>query len=351
MHGLISFLVGPYAFMDVFDPLHICNHTDDTGRYSYAVCLFSRVPCNNSHPQNILAPTEYDVSTNLSFSCSQTRYYPSVYALRALLHSLAPLIGAEISLGNKAVSQGWADQVSTEKIAEWRQQGQESVKDEMERLIQEVMAVEYGRLMRKVGPSSTFGRLDLTPSVLQRLALRRQENTDESKIFAPLLNIMREHKLDFHLTFRKLSFFRTSFLQPPADEDETSSTKTPAEKFIGELLASSPEIERMDYAKATGDWLAWLEGYAQRIESDRSEWTGDVDVERENAAKSANPRFVLRQWLLEEVIARVEGDIDSGKTLLAKVLHVRIILLHCCIRLSVPVDGLQPIRTLGCRRE
>ena len=28
---------GPYAFMDIYDPLHICNHTDETGRYAYKV--------------------------------------------------------------------------------------------------------------------------------------------------------------------------------------------------------------------------------------------------------------------------------------------------------------------------
>jgi uncharacterized protein YdiU (UPF0061 family) len=28
---------GPYAFMDVFDPFHICNHTDEEGRYAYRV--------------------------------------------------------------------------------------------------------------------------------------------------------------------------------------------------------------------------------------------------------------------------------------------------------------------------
>jgi serine/tyrosine/threonine adenylyltransferase len=28
---------GPYAFMDAFDPLHICNHTDEGGRYAYRV--------------------------------------------------------------------------------------------------------------------------------------------------------------------------------------------------------------------------------------------------------------------------------------------------------------------------
>lgn len=26
---------GPYAFMDIYDPMHICNHTDQEGRYAY----------------------------------------------------------------------------------------------------------------------------------------------------------------------------------------------------------------------------------------------------------------------------------------------------------------------------
>lgn len=28
---------GPYAFMDVYDSGHICNHTDEEGRYAFKV--------------------------------------------------------------------------------------------------------------------------------------------------------------------------------------------------------------------------------------------------------------------------------------------------------------------------
>ncbi|KAG9308771.1 hypothetical protein JVU11DRAFT_11563 [Chiua virens] len=62
---------GLYAFMDVFDHLHICNHSDSEGRYAYT-----------NQPNMI------------------------VYACRALLNALAPLIGAEISLENKADKEG-----------------------------------------------------------------------------------------------------------------------------------------------------------------------------------------------------------------------------------------------------
>ncbi len=50
----------------------------------------------------------------------------------------------------------------------------------------------------------------------------------------------------------------------------------------------------------------------------------DTDAERRAAARAANPQFVLRQsWLqVEEVIFKVEKDVDSEKGVLAKVLRV-----------------------------
>lgn len=32
---------GPYALMDIYDEGHICNHSDDEGRYAYKVNLLS----------------------------------------------------------------------------------------------------------------------------------------------------------------------------------------------------------------------------------------------------------------------------------------------------------------------
>jgi uncharacterized protein YdiU (UPF0061 family) len=29
--------LGPYAFMDIFDHMHVCNHSDQGGRYAYKV--------------------------------------------------------------------------------------------------------------------------------------------------------------------------------------------------------------------------------------------------------------------------------------------------------------------------
>jgi len=149
---------------------------------------------------------------------------------------------------------------------------------------------------------------------------------------------MENHGLDFHATFRTLSVFRPSMLleQQPDGKMADGSGSPALQDFITKLLAMTPEPGRLDHAAATGEWLVWLETYARRIESERGDWVqgepdGDVDFdfdkERERAAKAANPRFVLRQWVLEEVISKVERDTESGKRVLAKVLFVSLFVL------------------------
>ncbi|KAF8150778.1 hypothetical protein B0H34DRAFT_665320 [Crassisporium funariophilum] len=272
---------GPYAFMDVFDSFHICNHTDEGGRYAY-------------------------------------KYQPNmiIYACRALLDALAPLIGAEAELGGKAVSAGWAEDASPEKVKEWTKKGQE-LREEVERVVQETTSVEYGRLMRK------------------RLGLRRQDPTDESTLFKPLLQILESHKLDFHATFRTLASFTPALLAQIAST--TARTTDPLvqpglHEFIARLLGATPEPEKMDFGKATGEWVGWLDCYGARIEGEAAEWAGEGvgegegegerDKGRGREMRGVNPRFVLRQWVLEEVIGKVERDADSGKRVLAKVMHM-----------------------------
>ncbi|KAI0768074.1 hypothetical protein BD413DRAFT_137978 [Trametes elegans] len=272
---------GPYAFMDVFDSFHICNHSDNEGRYAYKVC---------SSRRRIAHLADVAVS----------QYQPSmiVYALRSLLNALSPLIGAEDELGGKAVSSGWADSASPEKIKEWSARGLELVKDELERTAEEASALEYRRLMHA------------------RLALRRLDADDELLLARPLLDRMEDHRLDFHGTFRRLAAFR------PATAKDPDALRA----FAEGVLALSAEPERLDRERAIADWKGWLEKYAARIESERELWQDDggvdVDKQREAAAKAANPRFILRQWVLEEVIKKVETDPVSGRRILRKVLHM-----------------------------
>lgn len=252
---------GPYAFMDVFDRSHICNHSDEEGRYSY-----KRQP-------------------NMT-----------LYALRSLLNSLAPLIGAESELNGSAVSAGWADNVPTDKIESWTKEGRK-IGQELDELFNTTYEREYIRLMRK------------------RLGLRRQDANDESLLIISLLDIMQEFKLDFHSTFRQLSNFTPSVMRTEGVDD-----------FISAILALTPEARSIDRARAASDIRGWLGKYANRIQDEYDEWkiepSNDIDATRRAFMKSVNPRFVLRQWVLEEVISKVERDTGSGRRVLAKVLQM-----------------------------
>lgn len=129
---------------------------------------------------------------------------------------------------------------------------------------------------------------------------------------------MEEHSLDFHSTFRRLSAFRPGHVQGDGEN---------LDAFISRLLELTPHPEKLNQVKASTDFREWLTKYANRILEEREEWEigsqEEVDTLREKQMNRTNPRFVLRQWVLEEVIAKVEKDALNGSRVLAKVLRVR----------------------------
>ena len=76
---------------------------------------------------------------------------PSLFALRALLNALVPLVGAEAELGNKAVSTGWANGFDEGKIKELRSTGADLVEKELNNTFQTEFEAEYHARMNKVG--------------------------------------------------------------------------------------------------------------------------------------------------------------------------------------------------------
>ncbi|KAH7341292.1 UPF0061-domain-containing protein [Rhizoctonia solani] len=311
---------GPFAFMDVYDNNHICNHSDDGGRYSFK-----------------MQPTMI------------------IFAVRALLDALSPLIGAESTLGH-AVGPNWAKDASEQQIAEWSDKGQE-IRDEVVEMVKNTFEKKYWELMR------------------QRLGLRKQDPQDVQNVIQPLLDVMQAHGLDFHGTFRALCTFRPEHLDGDGDEaskgngeayghtlqdvksldqgagmtcpmpsgdalagapnqDTTSPTQeptfavpttnitypTPLVALLARLtppdLISPPSRE-----PACRGILAWLEKFAVRIAEDQETAGWNLD-EREASMKSVNPRFVLRQWVLEEVIESVDKDNVAGRAVLMKTLEM-----------------------------
>ena len=77
----------------------------------------------------------------------------SLFALRALLNALSPLVGAEAELGDKAVSAGWAKEATKDKIKEWSSKGVALVKEELEDTFRHEYEAEYNARMRQARPS------------------------------------------------------------------------------------------------------------------------------------------------------------------------------------------------------
>lgn len=81
-------------------------------------------------------------------------FFTSIYALRALLTSLGPLIGAELELGH-AVAEGWAADVPKDKLENWREDALE-LKQQLEEIILETFAETYYSMMRRVNYCINF---------------------------------------------------------------------------------------------------------------------------------------------------------------------------------------------------
>lgn len=231
--------------MDIYDPLHICNHSDDSGRYRF-----------DAQPEMVY------------------------FAINALLQSLSELVGYELAHGGAAAPKGWAEGASKEKPKEWRAKGMEK-EAELKREFMEVTARKYRQLM-----GNRFGLSDPT-------------SEDITTIVQPFLDLLKNLELDFHTSFRLLA---TSPL--------TASTLS---GLTSALLASQPSCS----PSAQSDLTAWLTRYVSRLSSQPG------GIEASSATRKAwNPRFVLRQWVLEEVIKQVENREEGCREKLNKVLRM-----------------------------
>ena len=168
--------------------------------------------------------------------------------------------------------------------------------------------------------------------------------------------------MDFHTAFRKLCFFRPSRAEDPAY----------VVKFADDLIVSTTTSLPADSRDAAKRGLMpWLEIYAKRLQlpEEVQAWDstklcasekdvvlyGEVtsgeawEAKRETLMKRVNPRFVLRQWVLEETISELErtgsDEIREGRRRLAKVLDVS----GSCIRIGSHVDLDRWRRDRSCR--
>lgn len=175
---------------------------------------------------------------------------------------------------------------------------------------------------------------------MQRFGLKTIDDTDETSIVRPFLTLLQTNYLDFHGAFRLLCTFIPSDISDEAKKDA----------FVDKMLRFTSRPEMIVQDSARKDWKDWLQKYAERVSREKEEWgeakamtngvNGNGEAKSGNGweerrmreMRGKNPRFVLRQWVLEEVIKKVEDDSNEGKKVLAKIMHVRnpFLTVTCC---------------------
>lgn len=150
----------------------------------------------------------------------------------------------------------------------------------------------------------------------QRFGLKTTRDNDNRETVFDFLTLLHAHSMDFHASFRLLSTF------DPSKVDQPKYSRIFAANMIADVTINLPADA---VEQAVTETQHWLDLYAQRVLAEEAIWEGDWTKRRE-AMQSANPRFVLRQWVLEELIADLEKagmeNIQEARRKLARVLDV-----------------------------
>jgi uncharacterized protein YdiU (UPF0061 family) len=190
---------GPFGFLDAFDPHHICNHSDDQGRYAYA-----RQP-------------------GIAF-----------WNLHALAQALMPLVDGPPEAASE-------------------------------------------RLLAALEPYKAEFAAAMGCGLRAKLGLVA-EHDDDGELADDLLKLMAEDKADFTITWRQLA-----------------SVDAARDNFL--------QRDKFD---------AWAARYRARLALEASE-----DAERAARMKRINPKFVLRNHLVQTAIERAQrGDFSEVERLL-----------------------------------
>jgi uncharacterized protein YdiU (UPF0061 family) len=121
------------------------------------------------------------------------------------------------------------------------------------------------------------------------------KQSDMDDVIIPLLDWMSTYHIDYHRFYRSLSNYKVT------SEGEDSD----AEKAISEWLNISAEEDSQ--AEASKDALKpWLAIYRHRLLKDNSD-----NADRKQRMDAVNPRFVLRNSIVDQVIKAFEKETEE----------------------------------------
>lgn len=258
---------GPFSFLDTFDPNHVPNHSDTEERYSF-----------------------------------KNQPTMGLFAISKLGTALVEVIGCEEHIANEVagdggrkelveVPAGWAFSQNTHavnktKLEEYRVAGEpviQSIKQDFTKHFID----EYTRLMRlKLGFVSS--------------------QPEDFTLASEFLTLLANFDLDHSMSHRMLNQF-------PGTDSPKFDAFLAAFLPAGIVPEHAAEAARSDAREFLGRYEARL-GVQEEVAAAAG---------RRGRMDGVNPRFVLRQWVLEETIAKLhEGGDDADLGALERVLEM-----------------------------
>ncbi|CAZ85978.1 unnamed protein product [Tuber melanosporum] len=127
-----------------------------------------------------------------------------------------------------------------------------------------------------------------------RLGFTGLRETDMDDVYSPLLDILEDAHVDFGHFFRRLSELPIFELMESDEEAQLTAAEGLMPKAVLTTVQKGPE-----------KILKWLKLYAERLEEKE-------DAKRMERMKKVNPKFIPKNWVLEEIIQRVEQKGERG---------------------------------------
>lgn len=248
-------------------------NTDNTSIYGLSLDFGPFAFMDNFDPS--YTPNHDDQMLRYSYQAQPTVVW---WNLVRLGESLGELIGA----GDRVDTEIFIEKGVEEDFAPVLIKRAESIIDQAGEEYKAVFLSEYRRLMTA------------------RLGLKTQKQSDFDHLYSNLLDTLEKLELDFNHFFRRLSAVKLRDLETKESREKTASIFQHSEGVTG--LNETEESAREAVGK-------WLEAWRDRVKEDWGE-EEEKDIEREKVMKAVNPNFIPRNWLLDEVIERVEKKGD-----------------------------------------
>ncbi|KAG8182258.1 hypothetical protein JTE90_024191 [Oedothorax gibbosus] len=275
---------GPYGFLDMYNPNHICNASDEGGRYTFikqpSICLWNLQKLAEALQQAL----PLAVSTPLLDLYEQE--FETTYM--KIMRSKIGLVATELSEDKKLI---------------------EDLFDTMEKT-----SADF---------TNTFlclAHIDATDSIKleESIELTKEKLLENCYPLEVLLNYYRPDINAAQLeTFKAIAAAHPSFIEQLGRAGMSIQKVLTQLKRVEEFEGLTQDDKLKKDAKL---WDSWLKTYKIRIEKDLKGFQSDTSTYNENrlsVMKKQNPRFILRNYIAQATIEKAEnGDFSGVKELM-----------------------------------